>query len=185
MGRAERRAKGRADRTGKLPPGFARKRGPKVADPLTVRPVVVPGSPPLPGALVRQGDELAGGLGGAAPPVSAAAKDVPATAQGTAADDDSGGPAPLPPHQRGSPVHSDGGSDRGATALPPQVAPERDAALGALRLVLDERNRLTDAERVALQACRDAGVSWSTLAELYGLTRSGAQHRYRSLSGRT
>lgn len=174
MGRAEKRKVRRMIRTGKVAQGWE----PAAPGRTGAAPQVEPPRVEV-GWLPELGERDAGGLGGAAPPVSAAAKDVPATAKGTAADDHDGGPAPLPPHQQATSARADelGGTD----VLPAEVAPDAEQALGLLRAALDARQQAVRGEASALRACRDAGVSWSRLGEEYGLTRSGVQHRYRAL----
>ncbi|MDH2444092.1 hypothetical protein QDR37_09055 [Amnibacterium sp. CER49] len=65
-------------------------------------------------------------------------------------------------------------------------------AVSALRLIADPLARL-DAARVAreqmeqleveaVQAARHAGVTWKAIGALYGLSKQGAQQRFRSSS---
>lgn len=75
--------------------------------------------------------------------------------------------------------------------------PERDArarrrgALGAaadsLTVLAAARRRRESAESReldAVRAARDAGASWSDIGDIYGLTKQGAQQRFKPLLGR-
>lgn len=64
-----------------------------------------------------------------------------------------------------------------------QTAADPLAALDAARVLREEAERL---ERRAVDGVRAAGTSWSTIGALYGLTKQGAQQRFRKdRSGRT
>lgn len=52
-------------------------------------------------------------------------------------------------------------------------------ALAALDAARVERESADAAERAAVLAAREAGVSWSRIGELYGLTKQGAQQRFK------
>jgi hypothetical protein len=51
--------------------------------------------------------------------------------------------------------------------------------LEALAAARREREAAEARERAAVGAAREAGVSWSTIGELYGLTKQGAQQRFK------
>ena len=57
-----------------------------------------------------------------------------------------------------------------------QAAGDPLAALDAARVLREEAERL---ERRAVESVRAAGTSWSTIGALYGLTKQGAQQRFR------
>lgn len=57
-----------------------------------------------------------------------------------------------------------------------QAAGDPLAALDAARVLREEAERL---ERTAVDAVRAAGTSWSKIGALYGLTKQGAQQRFR------
>ena len=64
-----------------------------------------------------------------------------------------------------------------------QSAGDPLAALDAARILREEAETL---ERDSVDAVRAAGMSWSKIGALYGLTKQGAQQRFRSdSSGRT
>ncbi len=64
-----------------------------------------------------------------------------------------------------------------------QTATDPLTALDAARVLREEAERL---ERRAVEGVRAAGTSWSTIGSLYGLTKQGAQQRFRKdPSGRT
>ena len=68
-------------------------------------------------------------------------------------------------------------SDRITRALRAhQAAGDPLAALDAARVLREEAERL---ERRAVEGVRAAGTSWSTIGALYGLTKQGAQQRFR------
>ena len=52
--------------------------------------------------------------------------------------------------------------------------------LAAARLA---RERAEERERDAVRSAREAGLSWSTIGELYGLTKQGAQQRFKPYLG--
>ena len=57
-----------------------------------------------------------------------------------------------------------------------QAAADPLAALDAARTLREEAERL---ERRAVDGVRAAGMSWSKIGALYGLTKQGAQQRFR------
>lgn len=57
-----------------------------------------------------------------------------------------------------------------------QTAEDPLAALDAARALREEAERL---ERRAVEGVRAAGTSWSKIGALYGLTKQGAQQRFR------
>ena len=57
-----------------------------------------------------------------------------------------------------------------------QTAEDPLAALDAARVLREEAERL---ERRAVEGVRAAGTSWSKIGGLYGLTKQGAQQRFR------
>lgn len=64
-----------------------------------------------------------------------------------------------------------------------QTAADPLAALDAARALREEAEQL---ERRSIDAARSAGTSWSSIGALYGLTKQGAQQRFRrDPSGRT
>lgn len=52
-------------------------------------------------------------------------------------------------------------------------------ALAALDLARLGRESAEATERAAVVSAREAGVSWSRIGELYGLTKQGAQQRFK------
>ncbi|MFW6596998.1 hypothetical protein ACQBAU_06295 [Propionibacteriaceae bacterium Y2011] len=58
-----------------------------------------------------------------------------------------------------------------------QQATETLAALDAARQL---RELVERTERELVRTARDEGVSWTRLGELYGLTKQGAQQRFRA-----
>lgn len=52
-------------------------------------------------------------------------------------------------------------------------------ALAALDVARAGRESAESAERAAVLSAREAGVSWSRIGELYGLTKQGAQQRFK------
>ncbi|MGD7705975.1 hypothetical protein [Microlunatus sp. Y2014] len=70
-----------------------------------------------------------------------------------------------------------------ATALADmQQATETLAALDAARQL---RELVERTEWDLVRTARDEGVSWTRLGELYGLTKQGAQQRFRAKTRRT
>jgi hypothetical protein len=64
-----------------------------------------------------------------------------------------------------------------------QTAKNPLAALDAARMLREEAEQL---ERESVDIVRAAGTSWSKIGALYGLTKQGAQQRFkRDPSGRT
>lgn len=64
-----------------------------------------------------------------------------------------------------------------------QAARDPLAALDAARMLREEAERL---ERRSVDIVRAAGTSWSKIGALYGLTKQGAQQRFkRDASSRT
>jgi hypothetical protein len=64
-----------------------------------------------------------------------------------------------------------------------QAAADPLAALDAARVLREEAE---DLERKSVDAVRAAGLSWAKIGALYGLTKQGAQQRFRrDSSGRT
>ena len=55
----------------------------------------------------------------------------------------------------------------------------RSAALGALNEARLARESAERDERTALREARSAGASWARIGELYGLTKQGAQQRFK------
>ena len=53
------------------------------------------------------------------------------------------------------------------------------AALDAARSL---REAADDLEATAIRAARKAGATWSAIGELYGLTKQGAQQRFRPMT---
>lgn len=93
-----------------------------------------------------------------------------------------GGVGWLPPSAppTGSPARSTN-REEGATALPPQVAPELVELLGRITSVRARGEMLARDEAVAWLAARDAGASWSQLADAAGMSRQGARDRFSAL----
>ena len=56
------------------------------------------------------------------------------------------------------------------------------AALQALDTARSEREQADRNERAALRDARSAGVSWSRIGEVYGLTKQGAQQRFKAVA---
>lgn len=52
-------------------------------------------------------------------------------------------------------------------------------AIAALDSAREARELAEAAERDAVVAARDAGASWARIGELYGLTKQGAQQRFK------
>ena len=42
------------------------------------------------------------------------------------------------------------------------------------------REAADDLERAQIEAARDAGLTWAEIGKLYGLTKQGAQQRFRN-----
>ena len=59
----------------------------------------------------------------------------------------------------------------------------RAAALGALDAARLAREAADLAENAAVRDARRAGASWSRIGELYGLTKQGAQQRFKRATG--
>ena len=57
-----------------------------------------------------------------------------------------------------------------------QAAGDPLAALNAARILREEAEKL---ERKSVDVVRAAGMSWSKVGDLYGLTKQGAQQRFR------
>lgn len=57
-----------------------------------------------------------------------------------------------------------------------QAADDPVAALDAARMLREEAEQL---ERKSVDAVRATGTSWSKIGALYGLTKQGAQQRFR------
>lgn len=55
----------------------------------------------------------------------------------------------------------------------------RAVALGALDAARLAREAADLAEHAAVREARRAGASWSRIGELYGLTKQGAQQRFK------
>jgi len=55
----------------------------------------------------------------------------------------------------------------------------RAAALGALDAARLARESADIAESLAVREARRAGASWARIGELYGLTKQGAQQRFK------
>ena len=61
----------------------------------------------------------------------------------------------------------------------PPYADPKLLALGRLDSARSARESAEVAERAAVVAAREAGVSWARIGELYGLTKQGAQQRFK------
>ena len=48
-----------------------------------------------------------------------------------------------------------------------------------------QRESAESRELDAVRAARDAGASWSDIGDIYGLTKQGAQQRFKPLLGRS
>ena len=83
-------------------------------------------------------------------------------------------------------------SQRYAQAMPPKnptariksaLAAHAAAAdpLSALDAARSLREAADDLEAAAIRAARKSGATWSAIGELYGLTKQGAQQRFRPL----
>lgn len=59
-------------------------------------------------------------------------------------------------------------------------AGDQAVALQAVDKARRARERAEAAEAAAVAAARAAGVSWGRLGELYGLTKQGAQQRFKA-----
>lgn len=57
---------------------------------------------------------------------------------------------------------------------------ETDHALKALAKARKAREKADAAEAAAVEAARAAGASWTRIGEVYGLTKQGAQQRFKS-----
>lgn len=55
----------------------------------------------------------------------------------------------------------------------------RAEALGALDTARRAREAADSAELAAVREARRAGASWARIGELYGLTKQGAQQRFK------
>lgn len=62
---------------------------------------------------------------------------------------------------------------------PEQAVVTVDAALAAVDRARRKRERADREEQAAIDAARAAGASWTRIGALYGLTKQGAQQRFK------
>ena len=65
------------------------------------------------------------------------------------------------------------------SSMAEKQADARAAALAALDAARQAREAADLAEHAAVREARRAGASWSRIGELYGLTKQGAQQRFK------
>lgn len=87
-------------------------------------------------------------------------------------------PSPAPAHD--PQAHPAPPDPKGATALPPPADRSPAQVLGRLQRIGRQERRLAEEADALWISARELGISWTHLARATGLTRSGAQHRYRA-----
>lgn len=72
--------------------------------------------------------------------------------------------------------------ERDAAAVPVPVPGVEDVgkALKVVNAMRRSREKAERAEHEAVMAARAAGASWTKIGELYGLTKQGAQQRFKT-----